>query len=385
MAYPLLISLTNIDPAIHSKISMDTYLLLALLPIAKFTHKDTCTCGLLHDRLTHQALHVVLVPLKIAAQVGVMMSDPAGNLRYCYTPLATYIGDTPEQSLVACTNPKAFPLMMATSKQFGDPISHPPCTGLLTLHAIRMAFEKCSPQDYRVFLKVARALYLNGVIEPFWVDWPLSGPSEFLHPEMLHHFHRFSWDHDIKWCIVVVTTLEIDFCFSLLQPVIRYRGFEDGISNLKQVMGHDHRSIQQYIIGVIAGAVPHRFLIVICALVEFRYMVQAPRFSDQSLSKLTDALKLFHDHKDAVMQAGGHKDSWEIPKLELLQSVVPSIQHSGPIMQWSADVTEFVPLHDIPYIFLSLDRGPHFSIEEFLASPDRYQDPSTFIPNSSFS
>ena len=41
MAYPLLISLANIDPAIHSKISLHMYLLLALLPIPKFTHKDT--------------------------------------------------------------------------------------------------------------------------------------------------------------------------------------------------------------------------------------------------------------------------------------------------------------------------------------------------------
>ena len=146
MAYPLLISLANIDLAIHSKISMDTYLLLALLPIAKFTHKDTRTRGLLHDRLTHQALHEILVPLKIATRVGVMMSDPAGNLRYCYTPLAVYIGDTPEQSLVACMNPKASLLMTATSKQFSNPVSHPPCTGSLTLHAIRMALESVLPK-----------------------------------------------------------------------------------------------------------------------------------------------------------------------------------------------------------------------------------------------
>ncbi|KAI6127271.1 hypothetical protein F5141DRAFT_997355, partial [Pisolithus sp. B1] len=41
MAYPLLISLANIAPEIHSKISMHMYLLLALLPIPKFLHKDT--------------------------------------------------------------------------------------------------------------------------------------------------------------------------------------------------------------------------------------------------------------------------------------------------------------------------------------------------------
>ena len=47
------------------------------------------------------------------------------------------------------------------------------------------------------------------------------------------------------------------------------------------------------------------------------------------------------------------------------------------------NVTEFVPLHDIPYILLSPDGGPYFSIDEFLTSPDRYLNPSTFIPDAS--
>ena len=69
MAYPLLISLTNIDPAICLKISLHTYLLLALLPIPKFIHKDGRTRGLLHDRTTHHALNEVLEPLKRAVCV----------------------------------------------------------------------------------------------------------------------------------------------------------------------------------------------------------------------------------------------------------------------------------------------------------------------------
>ena len=47
-------------------------------------------------------------------------------------------------------------------------------------------------------------------------------------------------------------------------------------------------------------------------------------------------------------------------------------------------VTEFVPLHDIPYIFLSSDRTPYLSIDEFLASPDQHRDLSTFAPDSTF-
>ncbi|KAF8130114.1 hypothetical protein EV363DRAFT_1399319 [Boletus edulis] len=202
-----------------------------------------------------------------------------------------------------------------------------------------MMNDPCSPNDYVSFLKVAKKFFLNGVIEPCWVDWPLSCPSWFLHIEPLHHFHRFSWDHDIKWCVEVVTPAEIDFRFSLLQLAVGYRSFEDGISSLKQVTGRNHR--------VIAGVVPCRFLLAVRALVEFHYRAQAPVFSDQSLSKLTEALKLFHNNKDAVIQANGRKDSWEIPKLELLQSVVSNIRHSGPVMQWSANATKHAHVQEI--------------------------------------
>ena len=50
----------------------------------------------------------------------------------------------------------------------------------------------------------------------------------------------------------------------------------------------------------------------------------------------------------------------------------------------SATVMEFVSLHDIPYIFLSPDSQPYLSIDEFLISPDRYWNLSTFVPNTLF-
>ncbi|KAI5995390.1 hypothetical protein EDC04DRAFT_2585869, partial [Pisolithus marmoratus] len=169
---------------------------------------------------------------------------------YCYTPLAAYITDTPEQSLLACTNPKSSPFTTVISKDFGNPFLHDPCTWSHTLAAICKALGKSSVQDYKAFLKVCKTLHLNGVIEPCWLDWPLSCPLQFLHVEPLHHFHHFSWDHDIKWCIEVITPPKIDFCFSLLQTMVGYHGFEDGILKLKQVTGCDHHAIQCYIIGI---------------------------------------------------------------------------------------------------------------------------------------
>ncbi|KIK19914.1 hypothetical protein PISMIDRAFT_46206, partial [Pisolithus microcarpus 441] len=240
MAHPILISLANIDMGVCSKTSLHRYLLLALLPILKFVKKTTSVHSLLQDQLFHQVLNQVLTPLKTAATVGIMMNDPVGNLCYCYTLLASWIVDMPEECLLAATN----------------------------------------PFDYENFLKIIKHLHLNSVIEPCWKGWPLSDPSQFLTPKPLHHFHRMFWDHDIKWCIAVTGSAELDFHFSLLQTPVGYCAFEDGISQLKQVTGHDHCAVQHYIIGAIAGLVPQHFLVAVCSLLNFQYMAQVLEFTD---------------------------------------------------------------------------------------------------------
>jgi hypothetical protein len=102
VAHPLLISLANIKMATRNKASSHAFLLTALLPIAEFLHPVKRMQGVLEARLVHQCLDIVLEPLKQAAHIGRMMSDPLGNLRYCFTPLASYIVDTPEACMLAC-------------------------------------------------------------------------------------------------------------------------------------------------------------------------------------------------------------------------------------------------------------------------------------------
>lgn len=121
VAHPVLISLTNVNTWIHSKTSLHAYLLLTLLPVAKFTHKTPCVHGLLQDQLVHQALNVVLSLLKTVAAVGVMMSDLGGNLHYCFMPIASWIADTPEECLLVAMGPKASPITTVIAENFSDP------------------------------------------------------------------------------------------------------------------------------------------------------------------------------------------------------------------------------------------------------------------------
>ena len=116
---------------------------------------------------------------------------------------------------------------------------------------------------------------------------------------------------------------------------------------LKQVTGQEHRNVQRYILGIIAGAVPHEFVICIWALLDICYLAQMHRVTEQALDEIEAALWTFHKYKDIIITGGyrigkGKKPilHFKIPKLELLQSVVVCIRWSGSLPQWSVDSTE---------------------------------------------
>ena len=124
VAHPLLISLANLLMDFRTKASNHAFQLLALLPVPHFIHKNCKIWGILENRLIHQCLDFILEPLKIAAEVGIMMSDPLGSVRYVYTPLAAYIVDTQEAIVLSGVAGKTSHLTMATYKQFGDAFRH---------------------------------------------------------------------------------------------------------------------------------------------------------------------------------------------------------------------------------------------------------------------
>ena len=130
VTHPLLISLANLDMDFQMKASNHAFLLLALLPIPSFIHTST---GVLENHLVHECLNYILQPLKKAAEVGIMMSNPLGYLRYCFTPLVAYMVDTPESALLASVAGKTSSVTMASYKELGDPFWHEPWTTLKTL------------------------------------------------------------------------------------------------------------------------------------------------------------------------------------------------------------------------------------------------------------
>ncbi|KAG2100261.1 hypothetical protein BD769DRAFT_1291473, partial [Suillus cothurnatus] len=307
VAHPLLLGLANIRMCTRTKLSSKAFLLMALLPIPKYLHPNQRMRGMLEDRLVHECLSIVLKPLMKAAEVRIMMSDPVGNVRHCFTPLAAYI----------------------------------------------LAGITVNPDDLEAYFEACADSRLNGVHAPFWMDWPLADPSIFLTPESLHHWHKEFYDHNLQWCIMVVGAQELDFRFSILQLTTGYCHFSGGISKLKQVTGRGHHDIQCYIVGLISGAAPRHFVIVIHALMDLRYLAQCPAPNDNLLACIDRSLSTFHEHKDVILTLGARMgtkrpiENWYIPKLELLQSITSSTRKVGALIQWSADATEHAHISEI--------------------------------------
>ena len=353
-AYPLLISLANIHHSFRLKSSHHTFMLLALLPVAKFLHKDTRICTLLHDRLIHSCLDLILKPLKQAAVSGTWMSDPLGHRLNCFPILASYTVDTPEAQLLACVGAKTSPVTLSYYKQFGDSFRYPPRASSITLAQLQKCKSTVPPNDLARFLREAQNFRLNGVDAPFWRDWAMAEPALFLTPEPLHHWHKQFWDHDAHWCINIVGAQLIDLFFSLLHYRTGYRQFREGISSLKQVTGRTQRDIERYIIPVIALVAPWGVVFSLRCLMDFRYYGQSTAPTDDILKKMLLSLSNFHLYKQSIITAGGRRgthgniiEHFQITKLELYQSVVPNIIANGAAIQYTADITEHCHVTEI--------------------------------------
>lgn len=172
--------------------------------------------------------------LKKAAEVGCMMSDPLGNLKYCFTPIAAHITNTPEEHIMACVTSNASPIMLTISEQFGDHVCCAPHTVAVTCGWLIAVKRNTCSSDLSLYFQACQKFQLNGVVVPYWFKWPLAKPSSFITLEPLHQYFKMLWDHNQKWCSRMLGTEELDFRYSLLQTCSEYRHFPDGITILKQ-------------------------------------------------------------------------------------------------------------------------------------------------------
>lgn len=166
VTHPLLISLANIKMDVRNNGFLHAFLLLALMPIEKFTHPVSRMHSVLSTQLFHQCLNTILKPLKQVARIGRMMSDPARNLRYCFIPLVLYIVNMLEACMLTCVHINTSPITTAMYKNISNPDCHQPCTTATTLN--QLASIKCNVNDVDGFFAACEPFWLRSILDDIW-------------------------------------------------------------------------------------------------------------------------------------------------------------------------------------------------------------------------
>ncbi|KAF8905580.1 hypothetical protein CPB84DRAFT_1676487, partial [Gymnopilus junonius] len=205
-AYPVYLTIGNLPKATRRRPSQHACILIAYLSVDKLNRSEMTEAE--HrskvQHIFHQAMSIVLHPLKKAGKDGIRMTCSDGAVRLVFPILACYVADYPEQCLVACTKYGTCPKCRCPAKELQDPAVSPPRTKTWTQQIINDAKAQAqgSPQ---VFHKECMANDVaGGVFTPFWQDLPFADIHKAITPDILHQLYQGIFKHLVGWCQSIV-------------------------------------------------------------------------------------------------------------------------------------------------------------------------------------
>ncbi|KAI0059399.1 hypothetical protein BV25DRAFT_1783583, partial [Artomyces pyxidatus] len=205
-AYPVYLTLGNISKEIRRKPSKQGQILLGYLPTARLEHitnQETRRRALAN--LFHACMRRIMEPLKKAGELGILMTGGDGNVRRCHPILAAFIGDYPEQALVACVKYGECPKCLVAHDDLGEP-------ELALLRNIIGVMDALRQFDGGTahYVEVCQAAGIKPVVHPFWEDLPYSNIFSSITPDILHQMYQGMIKHLISWVTDAFGAQEID-------------------------------------------------------------------------------------------------------------------------------------------------------------------------------
>ncbi|KAF8513986.1 hypothetical protein BU17DRAFT_52907, partial [Hysterangium stoloniferum] len=168
------------------------------------------------------------------------MVDSEGLVQKEILRLAAYPCDLPEQSLICCLAPNCCTCCTAGTRQLGGSNTCKSQSGsdiLSAIHSIRRKFPDA--ETWR-FAMEAKNIGLNGVEEPWWIDFPETDICKAVCPDVLHGLHKDFKDHCATWNTNIISKLELNSRFRRLPKWPGFRHFTGGISKISQWSGKEH-------------------------------------------------------------------------------------------------------------------------------------------------
>ncbi|KAG9080472.1 hypothetical protein FRC06_006535, partial [Ceratobasidium sp. 370] len=342
-AYPVYITLANIDKSVRRQTTSKAMVLLAYLPVDDF--EDAANAdekARLKNNLTHRAMEIVTKPLQTASRDGVEMQCADGRFRRGYPIVVGTIGDWPEQCMMSCVAQGGCPKCVQKEAGRGD------------------YQRRARPRNNRETLEALSRYFKTGDIGeldalglkpwwPWWANLPYVDFSASLMPDVLHQLHQgMVKTHLVRWIRELVGKRGMDQSFMAMPKAEGMRHFGTGISKLKgQWTGRESREVAKQLLPIVAGQwstnLDPDLAGLARAILEFSYRAHASRMTDEDIGRLEKALEEIHHFKNVITWTGLFQDDSrfdDIPKLHMLSHYAECIREMGTPDNYGTEAPE---------------------------------------------
>lgn len=284
------------------------------------------------------------------------MLDAEGFWRKVLYILMIYIADMEEQWLIACLSHFNCPQCLARMKDLGKDVPCTHRTAEWVLDQIEQVKAERPNASVWEFTLGCRARGLSGVMEPFWKLLPFVDILRALAQDLLHSYHKFFFDHPLKWNTHLIGAKELDQRLVCQPQQVGARSFPKGISHISQMSGKEHRALERTHLAVVAGAegVPMDVLKVTRSLMDYIYLAQYPSHDGQSLQELRDAISTFQRNKSAWIAAEARRSKdgdiiahLDIPKVHNPHHLPDDIEGKGTTDNYTSETPEHYHIENL--------------------------------------
>ncbi|KAK7433564.1 hypothetical protein VKT23_020718 [Stygiomarasmius scandens] len=333
-AWPVYLSIGNIEKGVRRKPSSRAFLLLGYIPTSKlecFLEKE---CSQMGHQLFHDCMKIILEPLERAGREGAKTICADGYERLVFPLLAAYIADYPEQCLICCCRENSCPKCTVSPAQRGE-----------LLHSVlrnpETTFGVLLDQSQGLKPAAFRSESLRP-INPFWRNLPHCNIFDCMTPDLLHQLHKGLFgDHVSKWSRDTINSgkEEIDSRFLTMTPHPTLKQFSKGISRVTQWTGNEYKAMAKVYPAMLAGAADVRVLKAVRAFEDFMYYAHWEVHTDESLKAMDAAWDNFHEYK-AIFEELGIRRHFNISKLHNVSHYSESIRSRGTTDGFNSESSE---------------------------------------------
>ncbi|KAH9083700.1 hypothetical protein EDB83DRAFT_2282415 [Lactarius deliciosus] len=341
-AYPVYLSIGNIPKDIRCKPTQQAQVLIGYIPTTRLEHiKNKTARRHALANLFHSCMRKCLSPIESYGETGIAMATGDGIWYRCHPILATFIGDYPEQSLVACIYNGRCPKCVVPRDELGKHTTFP----LRNLGTAVNIFS-LSDGDPTIFHAACHEAGLKPTYHPFWERLPFTNIFLSITPDILHQLHQGVLKHLVRW-LGTLGSEAIDTRCSCLPPNHNARHFHKGITWLSRLTGQEHKDISRIILSVVVdiplpssqSSARFKLTCTVRALLDFIYLSQYPAHTTESLKAMDAALCRFHENKDIFIELGV-REHFNIPTLHSLLHYTRSISLFGAADNYNTEHSE---------------------------------------------